>query len=359
MKILTRYTISSILKTAIVTIMIFAMILAAVELFSKMDQIMHGNVAVPSLILYIILSLPEYLLMAASISFLFAVTYYLSTLTANNEMIPILNAGVSPVRIRLPIIILAVILTILGSLFQEHTVISAVNMHDELETELFGASSTRDTRNIVLTDEDGFLIYTQRFSEATGEIYSPVLVKTENGIIEERIESDRARYDEEKSWWIFENARIYHISGKDVETETMSTFEEPLFNPEPRLFRSQNTQIDTMDRATAKDYLARLLQSDRTTWQEKATDYYRRLAKPIAIFVLMVISVCINYRFKKNVLLFSVIQSLSIAVVYYVADMVFSIMGHQGAVTPLQAVILPMILTIALSAVISLLGRKA
>ena len=139
----------------------------------------------------------------------------------------------------------------------------------------------------------------------------------------------------------------------------MSTFEEPLFNPEPRLFRSQNTQIDTMDRATAKDYLARLLQSDRTTWQEKATDYYRRLAKPIAIFVLMVISVCINYRFKKNVLLFSVIQSLSIAVVYYVADMVFSIMGHQGAVTPLQAVILPMILTIALSAVISLLGRKA
>ena len=198
MKILTRYTISSILKTAIVTIMIFAMILAAVELFSKMDQIMHGNVAVPSLILYIILSLPEYLLMAASISFLFAVTYYLSTLTANNEMIPILNAGVSPVRIRLPIIILAVILTILGSLFQEHTVISAVNMHDELETELFGASSTRDTRNIVLTDEDGFLIYTQRFSEATGEIYSPVLVKTENGIIEERIESDRARYDEEK-----------------------------------------------------------------------------------------------------------------------------------------------------------------
>lgn len=359
MKILTRYTISSILKTAIVTIMIFAMILAAVELFSKMDQIMHGNVAVPSLILYIILSLPEYLLMAASISFLFAVTYYLSTLTANNEMIPILNAGVSPVRIRLPIIILAVILTILGSLFQEHTVINAVNMHDELETELFGASSTRDTRNIVLTDEDGFLIYTQRFSEATGEIYSPVLVKTENGIIEERIESDRARYDEEKGWWVFENARIYHISGKDVETETMSTFEEPLFNPEPRLFRSQNTQIDTMDRATAKDYLARLLQSDRTTWQEKATDYYRRLAKPIAIFVLMVISVCINYRFKKNVLLFSVIQSLSIAVVYYVADMVFSIMGHQGAVTPLQAVILPMILTIALSAVISLLGRKA
>ena len=170
MKILTRYTISSILKIAVVTILLFALILAAVELFSKMDQIMHGGVETVKLIEYIILSLPEYFMMVASISFLFAVTYFLSTLTANNEMIPILNAGVSPVRLRLPIIILAIVLTALGSLFQEHTVIAATNRHDELETELFGASSTRDSRNIVLTDDDGFLIYTQRFSEQTGEM---------------------------------------------------------------------------------------------------------------------------------------------------------------------------------------------
>ncbi len=358
MKILTRYTITSILKIAVVTILIFALILAAVELFSKMDQIMHGGVDGPRLVEYIILSLPEYLMMAASISFLFAVTYFLSTLTANNEMIPILNAGVSPVRLRTPIIVLAVILTILGTLFQEHTVIAAANRHDELETELFGASSTRDSRNIVLTDDDGFLIYTQRFSEATGEIYNPVLVKSGNGLIEERIEADRARYDEEKGWWIFENARIYTIDGRDVITESVSEHEEPLFDPEPRLFRSQNTDIKTMDRETASEYLSRLWNSNRTTWQAMATDYYRRVCSPLAILVLMFISVSMNYNFKKNVLLFSVIQSLAIAVIYYVADMVFSIMGHQGAVAPAMTVLAPFVLTILLSLVISLLGRK-
>ena len=358
MKILTRYTISSILRVAIVTLLIFAMILAAVELFSKMDQIMHSSVPVPSLLEYILLGLPEYTMMVASIAFLFSVTYFLSTLTANNEMIPILNAGVSPLRLRIPIIVLAVVLTILGSLFQEHTVIAAINRHDELETELFGASSTRDSRNIVLTDEDGYLIYTQRFSESTGEIYNPVLVKSGEGIIETRVEADRARYDEEKGWWIFENARVYSVKGRDVETEYVAEYEEPLFNPEPRLFRSQNTSIETMDRETAEDYLSRLWTSDRTTWQEKATDYYRRQGAPLAILVLIFISVTMNYNFKKNVLLFSVIQSLSIAVIYYVADMVFSIMGHQGAVTPLMTVIAPLVLTVLLSLVISLLGRK-
>lgn len=358
MKILTRYTLSSIIRIAIVTILIFALILAAVELFSKMDQIMHGGIEISSLIEYIILSLPEYLMMVASISFLFAVTYFLSTLTANNEMIPILNAGVSPVRLRIPIIMLAIALTILGSLFQEHAVIAATNRHDELETELFGATSTRDSRNIVLSDEDGFLIYTQRFSESTGEIYSPVLVKSNGESIELRVEAERARFDEEKGWWIFEGARVYRIDGRDVDTSYASEYEEPLFDPEPRLFRSQNTSIETMDRETAVEYLDRLWSSDRTTWQEKATDYYRRLGSPLAILILMFISVTMNYNFKKNVLLFSVIQSLSIAVIYYVADMVFSIMGHQGAVAPLMTVIAPLVLTVLLSLVISLLGRK-
>lgn len=358
MKILTRYTVSSILRIAIVTILIFSLILAAVELFSKMDQIMHTSIEIPRLVEYIILSLPEYLMLAASISFLFAVTYFLSTLTANNEMIPILNAGISPFRLRLPIIILAIVLTLLGSVFQEHTVIAATNRHDELETELFGASSTRDSRNIVLSDDDGFLIHTQRFSESSGEIYNPVLIKSSNGEIKTRVESDRAGFDEEKGWWIFENAKVYTIEGQDVRTEFLETYEDPLFDLEPRLFRSQNTSIETMDMKAANDYLDRLWNSDRSTWQEKATDYYRRLGSPLAILVLMFIAITMNYNFKKNVLLFSVIQSLSIAVIYYVADMVFSIMGHQGAVHPIVAVIAPFAMTVLLSIVIYLLGRK-
>ena len=359
MRILTRYTVSSVLRIAITTLLMFALILAAVELFSKMDQIMHSEASPVDIVFYIIVSLPEYLLMAASISFLFAVTYFLSSLSANNEMIPILNAGISPARLRLPIVVLAVIATLLGVVFQEHTVISAANLHDELETELFGASSTRDTRNIVLTDDDGFIIYTQRFREATGEISSPVLVRSRDGRIEERVEAASARFDEGKGYWVFSDARIYTIEGNTARTRTAGSYEDPLFDPEPRLFRSQNTSVETMDREAARAYLSRLWDSDRTTWQEKATDYYRRLASPLAIFVLMFISVSMNFSFRRNVLLFAIIQSLSIAVIYYVADMVFSIMGHQGAVAPIVAVIMPIVMTILLSLVISMIGRRA
>ena len=357
MRILTRYTISSILKVAIVTILLFALILAAVELFSKMDQIMNGNIPAARIAEYILLSLPQYLLMVASIAFLFSVTYFLSTLAANNELIPILNSGVSPWRLKTPIIVLAIILTALGSVYQERAVININAARDELETELFGSSSTRDTRNIVLSDSDGFLIYTRRFSEATESIYDPVLIQFSGDSIIRRVEAERARHTEE-SGWVFENVRVYTVDGNIVESGYEESFSDPLFDIEPRLFRSQNTSIETMDGETARDYLASLYSNDRITWHEKATDYYRRISSPLAIFVLMFISASMNFSFRKNVLLFSVIQSLSIAVIYYVADMVFSIMGHQGAVEPIMTVIMPIAFTILLSMVLAFLGRK-
>ena len=357
MKILTRYTVLSVVKVAVVTILMIALILAAVELFTKMDQIMNGNIPAIRIAEYIILSLPQYLLMVASIAFLFSVTYFLSNLSASNELIPILNAGISPRRLKTPIIVLAVILTVLGSIYQEKAVIAINAARDELETELFGSSSTRDTRNIVLTDSDGFMIYTRRFSEAAQAIYDPVLIQYSDDAIIRRVEAERARFIDGRGW-VFENARVYDIASDTVASSHQAEFSDPLFDIEPRLFRSQNTSIETMDRDTAKDYLSSLYTSNRITWHEKATDYYRRIFSPLAIFVLMFISASMNFNFRKNVLLFSVIQSLSIAVIYYVADMVFSIMGHQGVVEPIMTVILPIFFTIVLSMVLSLLGRK-
>ena len=114
MKILDRYIIKSILKIGIVAILVFAMILVAVELFSKMDSIMTGSISFNSILQYAILSVPQYLMMVSSLAFLFATTYFLSMLSANNERIALLNAGLGKTRLALPIIILAVVISVLS-----------------------------------------------------------------------------------------------------------------------------------------------------------------------------------------------------------------------------------------------------
>ena len=114
MKILDRYIIKSILKVGIVAILVFALILVAVELFGRMDNIMTGSIPFKSILEYAVLSVPQYLMMVSSLAFLFATTYFLSMLSANNERIALLNAGLGKKRLALPIIILALIISILA-----------------------------------------------------------------------------------------------------------------------------------------------------------------------------------------------------------------------------------------------------
>ena len=130
------------------------------------------------------------------------------------------------------------------------------------------------------------------------------------------------------------------------------------FNFEDDLFRSQNLSIETMQRATAKEYLKRLKGVNQIAFEEAATDYVSRLSEPIGILVLSIISMMMNYSYKKNVLLFSIVQSLSIAVVYYVAEMVFTIASRQGAISYYTLIYLPTLITIILSYVVSLLAKR-
>lgn len=356
MRILDKYIILNILKISFFAILIFALLLAAVELFSKMDRIMSNDIPIMDLMEYILLSIPEYLLLVASISLLFATTYFLSTLTANNERIALLNAGISKWRLSLPIIVLSIILTFLGFMYQDRFLNRIISKHDEVEVELFGLSSTRDTRNIALKDDNGFVIYATRFNEDRNEIYNPILIFSDAEGIKLKVEGVRAIYND--GIWVFHSARVYQIDDMGVVSSFQATYVADGFSIEPNLFKSQNTSIETMDSASARRYLSRLRIVDPISWHEKATDYYRTRFQAVAIFVLMFISAAMNYRFKKNILLFSIIQSLSIAIAYYCADMVFSIAAHQGAIHPYSSVILPLVVTVAAAYIISLLGKR-
>ena len=355
MKILDRYIIKSILKIGIVAILVFAMILVAVELFSKMDSIMTGSISFNSILQYAILSVPQYLMMVSSLAFLFATTYFLSMLSANNERIALLNAGLGKTRLALPIIILAVVISVLSIGLKEKVINPLISKHDTLGQELFGLSGSNDTRNIVLKDDNGYLVYTRKFISNEKIILDPVIVKTENGEIKTRIEGEVGRYI--NGQWIIEEAKCYSIDKNGVTITTLSTLTLSDLNLEPEFFQSENLNIETMSFNTALSYLKKLEKTSPQAWQEKCTDWLRSLFSPWAIFVLMTVSATMSYSMKKNVLLFSIIQSLCIAIVYYVSDMVFSIASHQGTIHPIMSVLLPVVITISINFILDKLGR--
>ena len=355
MKILDRYIIKSILKVGIVAILVFALILVAVELFGRMDSIMTGSIPFKSILQYAFLAVPQYLMMVSSLAFLFATTYFLSMLSANNERIALLNAGLGKIRLAPPMIMLALVISILAIGAKEKVINPLIAKHDTLGQELFGLSSSNDTRNIVLKDDNGYLVYTRKFISNDKIILDPVIVKTENGVIKSRIEGDEGVYND--GYWTIINAKCYLMDENGVTIQNHSSLTLEDFYIEPEFFQSENLNIETMNFKTAGSYLKKLKNTSPQAWQEKCTDWLRSVFSPLSIFVLMTVSATMSYSMKKNVLLFSIIQSLCIAVVYYVCDMVFSIAAHQGTIHPIFSVILPVVITIMINFIIDRLGR--
>lgn len=359
MKIVDRYIIGSILKTAIATLLICALLVIAVELFSRLDAILSKQIPMGKILLLSILGIPQYLMMVASVSFLFATTFFLSQLHSNNELITFYNSGLSFRRVEAPILCLALVVTVLFFAFSETIGIKATITHDALEDEIYGRRSTLDNRNITLTDrENGFIVHASKYIEERNEIQNVVLIRVSpDREILFHLNALSAQYKDDN--WKFANASMYEIqTDGTINISHLANTSVEDFKLPPKLFRNVGGNMSTMDYESAKEQLETLKITDKEAYAESATDFYQRLFNVVPLLILMLISCSMNYRFKKNVLLFSVIQSLCTAVVYYVALMLSAIMGKQGMISPLMSVCFPIILIISLTLILNLIGKR-
>ncbi len=72
---------------------------------------------------------------------------------------------------------------------------------------------------------------------------------------------------------------------------------------------------------------------------------------------MMVIACSMNYRFKKNVLFFSLICSICIAVVYYVIQMMTVMLADQGVIAPWLGILIPFAVILGLSGIMSIIMK--
>jgi len=357
MKIITKYTISSILKTALITIWVFVSIMIIVELFVKIDSIINNQVPIAKLLYNIVLGLPKFLMMGISISFLFSTTFFLSQLQANNEIIALFNSGFSYKKIINPVILLVFILTILLTLFNETFGIKINNLYSQSEQELFGRSSTTNMNISVKDPDTNLLCYANSFSEVNQTLYNISLIFPVEKRLGKKIVAQRATYENDE--WLFYDVKEYEINENNVVKVTNFPNKLiPEFTFQPKIFKNLSGEISSMEIGSAIEYLRRTKVVNPIAYSEYSTTLYQRLFSALPLFILVLISCSINYNYKKNILLFSILQSLCTAVVYYVSVMLVTIMGNQGMILAPLTVILPVLLVYMIAMLFKLIGCK-
>ena len=89
-----------------------------------------------------------------------------------------------------------------------------------------------------------------------------------------------------------------------------------------------------MERNTAKAWIETLRKAG-LPYREALTEYYKRFSFTFTPLIVALISISFTGKFRKNVLLMSLLSSMMIAAGYYILQMVLMLFAKMGYIPPL------------------------
>ena len=361
-RVLIRYSVGSVFRIGIITSLLASLMLMGVDLFTNLDTYMNYSIGFVKAAELTLLYFPEAFLLAMGPSFMFAVTYHLSMLHANNEIMSILNSGTSLSAVVRPVLVCAILLSFFYFGFNELVAIPASN-RKAVQTELYTyAMNSSNSKDVALSDmQSGYMVYAGTYSDSEQTLYDVSLIESdEHGALVRRTDAYKATYDQTTGLWTLHDAYVYEKDGDShlVVVEHESVLESTVIKLEPQLFRDVTNEISRMSLRLAGAYLARMRTLNPEQYASLGTEYYKRIFSCLTPLVMMIIACSMSYRFKKNILFISLICSISVAVVYFVVQMMTMMMADQGVIAPQLGTLVPFAAIIMVSLIINAFMRR-
>ena len=345
MRTLAKMIFKDLIPVFFVALVFFVMVLQLLDIFNNLWKFLNNDVPLATVFRISLLYVPKCVSYVLPVSILFSVTYTLGNYYANNELIAILNSGISLFRLSLPVLLLGLFVSLGSFLFDQYLVIETFRLKNEMTSELTGSRVNYNNSQVTIMTERGNRIYHAVFyNDTSRELSRPmVLERNGSGMLVRRIEADRAVWEGEG--WKFLNARIYEdFDGeKGPKLSQLKDYTDPVLSEPPETFRRDLRNVEEMTLRDAREWIQSQIRAG-LPYKESLTDYYRRFSFAMTSFIVTLISCALGSRFKKNILLMSLLTSLGLSVAYYIMQMITALMATYGTVTPLMGAWLGFIL---------------
>ena len=318
----------------IVSLLFFILIFQIVDIFALIWKYIQLGVGVGQILAVQLYFLPKCVSYALSPSLLFAVAFTLGTLYANNELISVFGAGVSLYRFVAPLIVAGMLFSLGSFVFEERVVIDTFRKKNEMSEDILRQRKSLSNTNVTVIDAENRIIYHADYYNDSAQTLRQLIVieRDEAGRVARIIDSEQAVWTQDR--WELQRTREFYwdedrlFRERFAERMTDDAIDEP-----PETFRRVVYSIDQMHIGEAKAWIESLRRAG-LPYREQLTDYYKRYSFALTPFIVVLISAAVGGRFKKNILLMSLLLSLLISVLYYVGQMVTGILAKYGLFTP-------------------------
>jgi len=329
--ILDRYLVRQFFPIFMVAWLMFVLVLSLIDLFANLVR--YLNYEVPFLIIMKICMfyLPKSFSYALPISLLFAAAYTLGDLYARNELTTVFSSGIPFWRFSISLVVIGICASLFAFFFEDVLVIPTLKIKNDLSRRALHQQPMENNSDIVIKTRNGQLIYSVDYYDTNANIINGVsIIETDrNGEMISHIRAQSALWN--GSNWEFRNAVIYQYENDMLMISPFSHNDSYIEHPD--MFKRKAVEVDDL-KARDAGLLVRDLRAAGLPFIGALANYYHRFSFSTVSLIVMILSISMGGRFRKNILLMSLFASLSAAVVFYIMEMISMTMAGLGYIHP-------------------------
>ncbi len=348
--ILRGYLLKAFMPRLVASMILFSVVITLVDLFTNLWRFLALDASLFKIMEYILLGFPYSLVNAVPVALLFAASYSLSDLCASGELPVIFGSGVSLAELTLPLLLVSALVAGCSFVFDDAVAVVATRDRNALQRELLHQRASFSNSDIAVISRGGKYVYHAGYYDDLNGTLSDLIIVERNAQGEPVSVYEARSAQWRESEWVLRSVRHFRAENRDSWTESPEVeIRLPELDEPPETFRSQNRDIREMKRSELATYAALLERAGLPSAQARS-ELDRRHSFAFAPIIVTLLSIATGGRFRKNILLASLLVSLICATVYYVAQMIGMLLAKTGALDPALGAWFPL----ALFALISL-----
>ena len=342
---LDKYLLRQFLPIFLVAISMFVFLLILIDLFANLVRYLNNDVPVAQMLKISLFFIPRCISYAMPISLLFAAAYTLGDLYAKNELTTVFSSGIPFGRFTVPLVAVGLFASIFSFFLDDVVVIPTLKIKNELTRRALNQMVTKTNSNVVIKARNGLLVYSVDFFDNENLVLNGISIieMTEKGEFVSQIRARSASWNE--TYWEFNNAVIYEYIDGILRINPLGY--NTSYDELPEMFMRKSVNVEELS-AKQAGYLVNDLRSSGLPYYDEQADYYHRYSFATTSFIVMVLSISMGGRFRKNILLMSLFTSLSVAVVYYITEMLSMTMAGLNYIPPFIGAWFPVVLFIVI-----------
>ncbi|PKL09504.1 MAG: YjgP/YjgQ family permease [Spirochaetae bacterium HGW-Spirochaetae-7] len=324
-----------------VAMMFFMLLLEMADLFINIVQYLQNDVPIASIARSMFLYLPRCASWSLPMATLFSVSYTLGTMYADNELIVVFGSGISLVSFATPLFVLALALSTGFYAFDDLVVIPTIAAKKELTKSMLRTGEPTGAADVTILGEGRRIIWDIHYFDRKNSVMTGITLveRNDEGSFVSRLNAQSATWT--GALWRFSGVRRFFWKGEYLVDESYGTWENDGFDESPESFKGGGKPIEEMSFGDASAHIAFLRRTGLPAAAQTA-EVLRRFAFALTPLLVTALSASLVGRFKKNILLMSLLVSLLSATLYYVTQMVSMLLAKNESISPAAGAFAPL-----------------